>query len=169
MCRLPGSRSESHIAILTISISLPWAAYREIATRFALPTRSSSMACAGSALRESIRSTRWERFRRPTSSSSRRCRPTSGIPDKELTGRCTGVMLRLLTYPVEPAVPRRPATRRVKPSTRPVDPFSRLRQAITPTDDKAQGRPLSQTDVCETYARELCAEPRVIDYRRRPE
>ena len=31
---------------------------------------------------------------------------------------------------------------KVKPSTRPVDPFSRLRQAITPTDDKAQGRPL---------------------------
>jgi hypothetical protein len=80
-----------------------------------------------------------------------------------------GAMLRLLTYPIEPAVPRRPAMRRMKPSTRPVDPFSRLRQAITPTDDKAQGRPLSQTDVCETYARELCAEPRVIDHRRRPE
>ena len=79
-------------------------------------------------------------------------------------------MLGLLTYPVEPAVPRRPATRRVKLSTRrPVDPFSRLRQAITPTDDKAQGRPLSRTDVCETYVRELCAEPRVIECRRRPE
>jgi hypothetical protein len=80
-----------------------------------------------------------------------------------------GAMLWLLTYPIEPAVPRRPAMRRMKPSTRPVDPFSRLRQAITPTDDKAQGRPLSQTDVCETYARELCPEPRVIDHRRRPE
>ncbi len=32
-----------------------------------------------------------------------------------------------------------------------------------------QGRPYRQTDVCETHARELCVEMKVIDRKRRSE